>query len=282
MAKKKKDPHIDPQQRELRELIELKKMQQAAAANKNSDTTQFFEKEEKIVPKTFKEKWKNYWYHYKTTTWVSVLAVIFVAWLIKDLFFGPEYDLTVAAATKYSFSAVNQNIADNMAKYIEDYNEDGKVNVSYDEMVLDYDPESTLDPQTNVVNMQKFMAVMAAGDELIFIMDQDVYDSVVENSGEDIFVDLEELYPDQTDTVKGDKLILNDTRLGKQMNMDGLDEDIFICVRALTGTADGTKKKIYNTFCNSMDFIHNIMVTEYPVLRDTETPMPDDVVPPEE
>lgn len=282
MAKKKKDQYIDPQQRELRELIELKKMQQAAAANKDSDTTQFFEKEEKIVPKTFKEKWKNYWYHYKTTTWVSVLAVIFAAWLIKDLFFGPEYDLTVAAATKYSFSAVNQNIAENMANYIEDYNGDGKVNVTYDEMVLDYDPESTLDPQTNVVNMQKFMAVMAAGDELIFIMDQAVYDSVIENSGDEIFVNLEELYPDQTDTVQGDKLILNDTRLGKQMNIDKLDEDIFICVRALTGTADGTKQKIYDNFCNSMDFIHSIMVTEYPVLRDTETPMPADVVAPED
>ena len=33
MAKKKKDPHIDPQQRELRELIELKKMQAWSDAN---------------------------------------------------------------------------------------------------------------------------------------------------------------------------------------------------------------------------------------------------------
>ena len=49
MAKKKKDPYIDPQQRELRELIELKKMQRAAAENKGADTTEFFEKEEKIV-----------------------------------------------------------------------------------------------------------------------------------------------------------------------------------------------------------------------------------------
>ena len=275
MAKKKKDPYIDPQQRELRELIELKKMQQAAAENKDADTTQFFEKEEKIVPKTFKEKWKNYWYHYKTASWVTVLVVIFGAWLIKDLLFGTKYDLSVATASKYTYSAVNQDIAGDMAKYIEDYNGDGKVNVMYDEMTLDYSEDTTLDPQMNMVNMQKFMAVMAAGDELIFIMDQGVYDAMVDNSGDGLFVNLEELYPEQTDTVRGDKLILNGTRLGKRMGINGLEEDVFLCVRALVGTADGTKEKIYNAYCNSLDFVHNIMVTEYPVLKGTETPIPE-------
>ena len=36
MAKNKKNAYIDPQQRELQELIELKKMQQAAAENKEA------------------------------------------------------------------------------------------------------------------------------------------------------------------------------------------------------------------------------------------------------
>ena len=56
--KKKKDAYIDPQQRELRELIELKKMQQAAAEHPEEVQAEF-EKEEPIVPKTFKEKWKK-------------------------------------------------------------------------------------------------------------------------------------------------------------------------------------------------------------------------------
>ena len=278
MAKNKKNAYIDPQQRELQELIELKKMQQAAAENKDADTTQFFEKEEKIVPKTFKEKWKNYWYHYKLTTWVSVVCAIFCAWLIKDIFFGTKYDLNVVSATKYAFSAVNEDIPGDLVKYLSDYNGDGKVNALYDEMTLDYAEDTNLDPQTNAVNMQKFMAVLASGQELVFIMDQGVYDSLMssENTDDsiDVFVNLEELYPDQSDIVKGDKLILNGTRLGKRMGMNRVDEDIFLCVRALNGTADGTKEKIYNEYCNALDFVHNIMITEYPVLKGTETPMP--------
>lgn len=278
MAKKKQNPYVDPQQRELHELIELKKMQQAAAENQNADTTQFFQKEEQLVPKTFKEKWKNYWYHYKATTWVVVFIVILGAWFIKDVFFGTKYDLSVATASKYTFSAVNQNLSTDLAKYVTDYNGDGKVNVLYDEMTLSLGENAeNADAQMNTVNIQKLMAVMAAGDELIFIMDQDVYDMITESDGDtvnDIFVNLEELYPDQTDTIQGDKLILNKTRLGKKMGISKLDEDVFLCVRALGGTADGSKEKIYNAYLNSLDFVHNIMVEEYPVLRGTETPIP--------
>ena len=68
MAKKKKDAYIDPQQKELRELIELKKLQQQAAEHPE-EVREELTKEEKIVPKTFNEKWNNYWYHYKGATW---------------------------------------------------------------------------------------------------------------------------------------------------------------------------------------------------------------------
>ena len=207
-----------------------------------------------------------------------MVCAIFCAWIIKDIFFGTKYDLNVVSATKYAFSAVNEDIPGDLVKYLSDYNGDGKVNALYDEMILDYAEDTNLDPQTNAVNMQKFMAVLASGQELVFIMDQGIYDSLMssENTDDsiDVFVNLEELYPDQSDIVKGDKLILNGTRLGKRMGMNRVDEDIFLCVRALNGTADGTKEKIYNEYCNALDFVHNIMITEYPVLKGTETPMP--------
>ena len=56
MAKKKKT--ADPRQQELHDLIELKKMRQAAAEQRAMEPD-FDPPAEKIVPKTFKEKWDN-------------------------------------------------------------------------------------------------------------------------------------------------------------------------------------------------------------------------------
>lgn len=265
MAKKKKAKPVDPRQRELQELIELKKMQQAAA--EHQDIEPLFPKEEKIVPKTFKEKWKNYWYHYKITTWVTVCVVVMAVWLIKDIFFGPKYDLTVTTATKYSFSAFNDELDQDFARYVtEDYNGDEQKNVSYSEITVDFREDSTVDPQMNVVNMQKLMAVFASGEDLLFIMDQDTYDAMEENSGEGIYVDFTEKYGDLglDDVVKGDKIVINDTALGKDMYLNKLEEDVFICIRAMGGTADPEKDKVQQAYQASMDFVDNLLRETYP------------------
>ncbi len=269
MAKKKKtNDYIDPQQRELRELIELKKMQQAAAEHPE-DVQAEFEKEEPIVPKTFKEKWKNYWYHYKGLTWGTIAIVVLVSWIIKDIFFGPEYDLTVTTATKYSFSALNDSMNTDLAAYAEDYNQDGKTDVSYDEITINLQPDSeNTDIQSNAINLQKLMAVFASGQDLIFIMDQDAYDYICDGE-EGIFVDLSEIYPD-IDIVEGDKLILNETDLGKKMYLNGVEEDVFLCVRDFGGTVKDDEKA-QTTLDKSLDYVENLLRSEYPDMFPAET-----------
>ncbi len=264
MAGKKK-PQMDSRQKELQELIELKKMQQAAA--EHPEEQPHFEQEEKIVPKTFKEKWANYWYHYKGTTWVTVFVVILAAWFIKDIFFGPKYDITVTAATKYSFSAINSDINTILDEYVtEDYNGDGKMNTIYSEITVDYTGEE-IDPQVNMLNMQKFMAVFSSGTDLVFIMDQDAYDNITSNTDGELFVDFSEIYTDQDiDIIQGDKIILNDTKFGKKLYLNNLDEDVFLCVRALGGTADPDKKKVQTAYQAGLDFVDNFLRDEYPDL----------------
>lgn len=269
MAKKKKtNDYIDPQQRELRELIELKKMQQAAAEHPEEVQAEF-KKEEPIVPKTFKEKWKNYWYHYKGVTWGTIAIVVLVSWIIKDIFFGPEYDLTITTATKYSFSALNDSLNMDLAAYAEDYNQDGKTDISYDEITvnLQADSENT-DIQSNAINLQKLMAVFASGQDLIFIMDQDAYDYICDGE-EGIFVDLSEIYPD-IDIVEGDKLILNDTDLGKKMYLNGVEEDVFLCVRDFGGTVKDDEKA-QTTLDKSLDYVENLLRFEYSDMFPAET-----------
>ncbi len=259
--KKKKDAYIDPQQRELRELIELKKMQQAAAEHPEEVQAEF-EKEEPIVPKTFKEKWKNYWYHYKGLTWGGLAGVVLVVWLIKDIFFGPEYDLSVTTATKYMFSALNDSMSSDLASYAEDYNGDGKTDVTYNEITIYLDPEAeNVDVQMNAINLQKLMAVFAGGEDLLFVLEQESYDYVC-GGKEGIFIDLSALYPD-IDIIEGDKLILNDTALGKKMYLNGLEEDVFLCVRDMGGSVKEDDESL-STMERSLDFVENILREEYP------------------
>lgn len=262
--KKKKKPAEDPRQRELRELIELKKMQQAAAEHR--EVAYEFPKEEKIVPKTFKDKWKNYWYHYKTTTWVTVFVVVIAGWMIKDIFFGPKYDLTVTTATQYNFSALNNDLQGYLTRYIpEDYNGDGKKNVSYSEITISLDPDTTMDPQLNAINMQKLMAVFASGEELLFILDQDAYDMLVENSGEGLFVDFTDRYGFLgDDIVQGDKIYIQDTRLGEALYLDRLEGEAFICVREMGGTADPSKESVQRAREASFGFIDSVLEESFP------------------
>ncbi|MGI5895115.1 MAG: hypothetical protein ACOX6P_11080 [Candidatus Merdivicinus sp.] len=264
MAKQKKQNSMDPRQRELQELIELKKMKQAAA--EHQDVEPLFPEEEKIVPKTFRDKWKNYWYHYKAATWITVCVVIAAGWMIKDIFFGPEYDLTVTTATKYTFSALNNDLQEDMGRYVQqDYNGDGEQNVSYSEISVDFREDSTVDPQMNAINMQKFMAVFASGSDLLFIMDQEAYDTIIQNSGDGLFVNLEEIYGDLgIEEIQGDKFIINDTELGKDMFLDKIGEDVFICLRGFGGTADPDKKEVQQAYQAGLDFIDNLLRETYP------------------
>ena len=263
--KKKKRPSFeDERQRELRELIELKKMKQAAAEHR--EVNYEIPKEEKIVPKTFKEKWKNYWYHYKATTWFTVIAVVMVAWLVKDIFFGPEYDLTVTTATRYNFSALNDGLQDYMGRYVtEDYNGDGEMNLLYSEITVDFSADSSADPQMNAINAQTLMAVLAGGDDLLFIMDQDAYDMLVQSSGEGIFVDFTEMYGFLgEEIVQGDKIYIQDTTLGREMYLDRLEGEVFICLRDMGGTADASDEDTQRTRQASLDFIDNLLRENYP------------------
>lgn len=258
MAKKKKAP-VDPRQQELHDLIELKKMRQAAAEQKAMEPD-FPPVEEHIVPKTFKQKWDNYWYHYKGATWGTLAAVVLVVWLIKDIFFAVKPDLTLNIATSITLSAVNPNMEEDIYPYLKDYNGDEQVLVSISETSIG----DMTDPQMLYANQQKFIAVLAAGDELIYLLDQKGYDMIFQGAADQsMFIDMEKLYPG-LEIAQGDKLHLNDLPFGKKWKLDRFeDEDFFICVRYLGNSAKDNESN-RKTLESCLDFVQNIIVEGYP------------------
>lgn len=262
MAKKKKQA-VDPQQQQLHDLIELKKMRQAAAEHREM-TPDFPPNEEKIVPKTLKQKWDNYWYHYKGLTWGCLIGAVAAVWIVHDVFFAPKPDITLNIATETALSSINPEMEEDAYPYMADYNEDGEIIFSFSETSLG---ESS-DPQMAFANYQKFIAVMAAGTDLLYMLDDTGYDAVLEMSeGESMFIDFSKLYPG-LEIADGDKLRIDDLALGKEWKLDRFeDQDFYLCLRYLGNSAKDNEKN-QQTLESCLDFIHNIISSAYPEWKD--------------
>ena len=262
MAKKKKQA-VDPQQQQLHDLIELKKMRQAAAEHREM-TPDFLPEEEEIAPKTLKQKWDNYWYHYKGLTWGCLIGAVAAVWIVHDVFFAPKPDITLNIATETALSSINPEMEEDAYPYMADYNEDGEIIFSFSETSLG---ESS-DPQMAFANYQKFIAVMAAGTDLLYMLDDTGYDAVLEMSeGESMFIDFSKLYPG-LEIADGDKLRIDDLALGKEWKLDRFEnQDFYLCLRYLGNSAKDNEKN-QQTLDSCLDFIHNIISSAYPEWKD--------------
>ena len=238
---------------DLKELIELKKAKQSLA-----DTEQFKKTEEnEVIPMTFKQKWDNYWYHYKFVTFLVAFVVVALLLFAKDMIFKPKYDLTLNIASKYSFSAVNDDIAETIKPYISDYDSNGKISVMVSEMQTNYDGTST-NPVAATTGEQKILAILNAGADALFIFDDMTYNVLIgSNDDESIFYDFSADYPDNP-YVSGDKILIKETELGKKLRMNTVKNEIYLCVRKFGGTFKETDKNI-ETQVYALDFVENIL-----------------------
>lgn len=275
MAKKKRKlTEQELRQQEMQELIELKKMRQAAKEGRELDEDEglHFEQEEILEAKTFKEKWKNYWYHYKIQTWVSVFVVVITVWFVKDVFFGAKPDLLIGVATYTGVSYFTDAIDEDLEAYAQDYNEDGEIYISASETYLNVE-----DGEMLAAYYQKFMAELAAGSQLIYILDDYTYDLILENTGDSMFIDFGELYQD-VDFIDGDKIDITDLPLGRKWHLPTLgttelagygDRRYYVCVRYLGNSAkDSEENRAELDRC--LDFVNNLVAETYPEYADNQ------------
>ena len=270
MAKKKRKlTEQELRQKEMKELIELKKMRQAAQEGKGLPDGEGlqFEKEEVLVPKTFKQKWKNYWYHYKGTTWMTVFISVLVVWFIHDMFFSPKPDLSIGIATYTGVSYFTEDISEDLGAYAGDYNEDGQVLISASESYFNME-----DAEMVSAYYQKFIAEISGGSELVFILDDFTYDIILDNTeGESMFIDFGELYPD-VDYIEGDKIDITEHPLGTLWHLKSLgstelegygDRRYYLCVRYLGNSARDNEEN-REELADALDFVNNIVSATNP------------------
>ncbi len=238
---------------DLKELIELKKAKQNITDAEKFKTTT----EEAVIPKTFKEKWDNYWYHYKLPTFLIAFVVIAMALFAKDMIFKPKIDLTLNIASKYSFSAVNEDMESTVSEFVKDYDQNGKIHVLVNEMQTNYDGTS-INPAAAMAGEQEILGILSAGVDAVFIFDEITYRSLISsNDDESIFYDFSEDFPDN-ELVDGDKILIKETPLGKKLRMNTVKNEMYLCVRKFGGTFKENEKNIERQK-NAFDFVENIL-----------------------
>ncbi len=176
MSKKQESETIRQQKLAREEFIKLKKMQSGEMETepKPSDVA--------IVPKTFKEKVINYWYHFGKLTIVSVLIFIFMSVAVVQCINKPKIDLYVIYFTYTPVTDdVTENIGKYLSKYCKDVNNDGESNVT----VVNCSCNKNSNNSTVLTKMQAMIA--ADSNALLFITDDEsikYFDNLKSNNKE--------------------------------------------------------------------------------------------------
>ena len=180
MAKKKKNEILEEQRRARQEFLELKKMQhgEMEAPPKPSEVA--------VVPKTRKEKWENFLFHYKWHLIVTAVLIAILAVTVTQCATKKKYDLEVVLFSRHLImDEQSEKIAEYLSKYAEDINGDGEINVNVINCSFEQNGGSVQHRNTMMTKLQ----ALITGDEsaILFITDEDAAKYMEETIAEDFF-----------------------------------------------------------------------------------------------
>lgn len=164
MAPKKVSDTIAQQRKARQEFLQLKKIQTGEISPDPKPS------EIAIVPKTFGEKLKNYWFHYKWHTIIGVFLCILIIFLISECASKPKYDMQVVYFT-YTPVMDSQTamIADYLENFCEDINNDGEVNITVINCSVEENDRTSQYAQSSLIKLQT--RIFAEEDAQLYITD---------------------------------------------------------------------------------------------------------------
>lgn len=154
MSDKKVSETLSQQKKARQDFLDLKKMQKGDMAPEPKPS------ELAVLPKTFKEKLQNYWFHFKWHTIGIVFTLIVLIVLITQCSGRTNWDMQVIYFT-YTPAIDNQTdmIGDYLESISKDINGDGEVNISVVNCSV---PDGNHNSQYNRTVLMKLQAMITA------------------------------------------------------------------------------------------------------------------------
>lgn len=226
MANKRQSDTISQQRKARQEFLELKKMQKGEATPPPKPS------EVEVLPQTPKEKWQNFWYHFKWHTIFSIVIIIILAISISQCMSRTKWDMKIMY---FTYSPVLDQQLEPVADYFEskskDLNGDGEVNISVINCSLS---TKKTDAQFDQAKLTKLQAIITSDSEaILFITDKDSMEFFSTDTFKNFF--------------KTEPLPLGDD-FYKACKYSGLPEGLQISAREISGTLiedDKTAAKVY-------------------------------------
>ena len=194
-------------------------------------------------PKTFKEKWSNYWYHYKTHTFAALFLVFLCVWFVCDKVGDNPADYQVVAVTELPLleEEISQ-LSSYLAANGEDLDGDGTVEVKIESLVPSYYDLQA--PTVGRADNDKLMAYLTTGEKMLFVFDRVSHDGFmkkVEDVTEEGYTFFAELPTAAADYHVDERVWSweNDSARTLFSTFGDLPDELLFGVRAPVGTASG-------------------------------------------
>ena len=201
---------------------------------------------------TLKQKFENFWYHYK---WHSIIALFLViVILVCSLQFcsNTEYDAYILYAGEYQFERTSKDgdiptyvgAMNAFKRVCEDVSGDGEINVSFADLLCmtdaqraEYREENGVEPDTRLLydDAQKLGNLMSTGNFFILFISPEVYEQY---SNEDDVPRFEALKPYTAEGVEYEyyseyAIKLSSLEFYNTAYISSLPEDTLVCFRKI-------------------------------------------------
>lgn len=159
-----KSDTLEQRKKAQQEFLKLKKMQSGEISPEAP--------KEDIIPLTFSEKIKNFWYHYKAQTILAVFFSIAIAIGISQCASKPNYDTEIVLYTNNVYTTDQvQLLTEYLTPFFNDTNGDGEVLIALSD--CSYTTEGTYDSTRSNELASKLNATIATGVETqLYILDE--------------------------------------------------------------------------------------------------------------
>lgn len=226
------------ERRILEEKKELMRLKQGLI--EESET--IHEEHEEAPKLSLWKKITNFFYHNKWWLGIGTVLAAAAVFLVHNLLTKPHPDLTVIVLGEYDSVGYAEGLADYVESFADDFNGNGKT-----EAEIYYIPYSSDDYKNYANGVDgKLATQFQAAESVIVIGGSDVNDIL---NPEEIFVNLEELYPDNKN-VKEYRFNLKDTDFAERIGIGNelSDDELFIAIRRPKNLMYAKYKEIEETY----------------------------------
>lgn len=232
---------------------------------------------ETIKKMGWKEWAKNFLFYYKWATLIIVCAVILTVALVTSILNQPRPDVSVFLVCRSNTASAlpTDFIQAKLADYAGDFDGKHGINARFDYAALPLVSEEENDLQgleskvaTTQEDQNEIRGYLASltmissemdSNTVVYILDEDQYKAMLDNTGVNIYLNLKERYPDLP-IVDDVKLMVQDTVFADAFVAAG--DELFFVLRDIQYMRDGDKQKNIDYYNHQLAFFDALVAAE--------------------